>query len=165
MSYWPQISLVPTDRSAPDRVVLSTARTTSRRPMMTTREYQSVKSHSKTKTDLFDKDEIWRKKKCLKTNSIRQNFSDSSKWKPATGQPIFGQSNRLAPVQSVQPARSVATIPGSSQMTVQISSPYQPTNSPYQPASGSYQPATINHSEDGGVISDSGSEDWFDVRN
>ena len=124
----------------------------------------SVKSHSKTKTDLFDKDEIWRKKKCLKTNSIRQNFSDSSKWKPAVSQPIFGQSNRLAPVQSVQPARSVATIPGSSHMTVQISSPYQPTNSAYQPASASYTPE-INHSEDGGVISDSGSEDWFDLGN
>ena len=137
---------------------------------MTARKYLTVKSHSKTKTDLFDKDEIWRKKKCLKG---RQNYSDSSKWKPAIGQPLFGQSNCLAPVQSVQPARSVATIPGSSHMTVQvtspanhISSPYQPTNSPYQPASRSYQPAAINHSEDGGVISDSGSEeDWFDIGN
>lgn len=118
-----------------------------------------------TKTDLFDKDEIWRKKKCLKG---RQNYSDSSKWKPAIGQPHFDQSNRLAPVQPVQPTRSVATIPGSSHMTVHISSPYQPTNSPYQSTneyhhtSESYKP--VPSEIIGGIISDSGSEeDWFDI--
>ena len=137
--------------------------------MRTVRQFLTVKSHSKTKTDLFDKDEIWRKKKCLKG---RQNYSDSSKWKPAIGQPHFGQSNRLAPVQSVQPTRSVSALPGSSHMTVtttHTSSPYQPSND-YRPANTSYSPryqsAAINHSEDGGVITDSGSEeDWFDLGN